>query len=156
MASHLNPEVQSQESASPPSESSRSDRESLLRAMAELDLAFSEDRALDVSNIFSKDARLMWPLMEDIVGRDSIREAFVEFMSMYTTVDWNPKREFIDVHEQRACSLGSFTETRSVRDGGATEKVFGRLLEIWQLSPDGKWEIIRMMTGRYAETELLS
>ncbi|MFX1416850.1 MAG: YybH family protein [Promethearchaeota archaeon] len=136
------------------SNSSSSNRDHLLEAMAGLDLAFSEDRALDVSNIFSEDARLMWPLMGDIVGRDSIREAFVEFMSMYTTVSWNPNREIIDVYEKRAYSLGSFTETRTTRGGGPTEKVFGRLLEIWQLSPDGKWEIFRMMTGRYAETEL--
>ncbi|MFX1264853.1 MAG: YybH family protein [Promethearchaeota archaeon] len=138
------------------SNSSSSNRDKLLEAMAELDLAFSEDRALDVSNIFSKDARLMWPLTEDIVGRDSIREAFAEFMSMYTTLSWNPNREFIDVYNQRAFSLGSFTETRTPREGGPTEKVYGRLLEIWQLSSDGEWEIIRLMTGRYAETEMLS
>jgi ketosteroid isomerase-like protein len=155
VANHMNHEEQSQESAIQLTEASRSDRESLLDAMAELDLAFSKDRALDLSNIFAEDARLMWPQMEDIVGRESIREAFVSLMSKYTTVSWNPKREFIEVYERRAYSLGGFVETRTPRDGGPTEKIYGRLLEIWQLSYDGKWEVIRMMTGRYSKTELL-
>jgi ketosteroid isomerase-like protein len=128
---------------------------SLLNTIAELDLAFSEDRALEVSNFFTEDARLMWPLMEDIVGREAIREAFVEFMSIYTTDLWNPKRELLDVYEQRAYTLGSFIEIRTPRDGKPTEKVYGRLLETWQLSSDGKWEITHLMTGRYADTELL-
>jgi ketosteroid isomerase-like protein len=154
MTNHLNSKAQSQESAIQITESRRSDRDSLLNAMTELDLAFSEDRALDLSNIFAEDARLMWPQMKDIVGRESIREAFAGLMSKYTTVSWNPKREFIDAYERRAISLGSFIETRTPLDGGPNEKIRGRLLEIWQLSSDDKWEVIRMMTGRYSETEL--
>jgi len=97
----------------------------------------------------------MWPHMEDIVGRESIREAFVGFVSKYKTNSWSPKRELIDVWERRAYTLGSFIEIRTPLDGGPAEKVFGRLLEIWQLSSDDKWEIVRLMTGRYADTELL-
>jgi ketosteroid isomerase-like protein len=152
---HLDSKKQSQEGATLLSESGSSYKESLLNAITELDLAFSEDRALDVSNIFAEDAHLMWPNMEDIVGRNSIREAFAGFISKYTTDSWRPSREIIDVNERRAYTLGSFIEIRTPLDGGATEKIHGRLLEIWQLSSDGKWEIIRLMTGRYADTEFL-
>jgi len=126
-----------------------------MKAIADLDLAFSEDRALDLSDIFAEDAQLMCIQMKDIVGRESIREAFAGLMSKYTTVSWNPKREFIDVHERGAISLGSFIETRTPLDGGPTEKIYGRLLEVWELSSHRKWEVIRMMTGRYSETQLL-
>jgi hypothetical protein len=74
-------------------------------------------------------------------------------MSEFTTNSWSLKRDLIDVYEWRAYTLGSFIEIRTPRNGGKTEKVFGRLLEIWQLSSDDRWEIIRLMTGRYADTE---
>ncbi len=154
MGNHIGHEEQSQESGPLSSESS-SHKESLLSTIAEMDLAFAQDRGSDVSDFFAEEARLMWPNNEDIVGREAIREAFVGFVSEYTTDSWDPKREFIEVYERHAYTLGSFIETRTTRDGGPTEKVYGRLLEIWQLSSDGKWEIIRLMTGRYADTELL-
>ena len=153
MANRLDNQDQSQEGYMLSFESDSSHRESLLSTIAELDLAFSEDRALDISNFFAEDARLMWPTLQDIIGRESIREAFVEFVSEFTANSFSPKRELIDVYERRAYTLGSFIEIRTPRDGGKIEKVFGRLLEIWQLSSDNRWEIIRLMTGRYADTE---
>ena len=129
--------------------------ESLLSVIAEFDRAFSEDRGSDVADFFAEDARLMWPLMEDIVGRESIREAFVDFVSRYTTNSWSPNREILDICGRRAYTLGWFIEIRTPLEGGPTEKVHGRLVEIWQLSSDEKWEVIRLMTGRYAETEFL-
>ncbi len=155
MANHTRYEEQSRESGALSSEPGNSHRESLLSTIAKLDLAFADDRATDVSDFFAEDARLMWPNNEDIVGRESIREAFVAFVSEYTTDSWDPKREFIEVHERQAYTLGSFIEIRTPLEGGPTEKVYGRLLEIWRLSSDDKWEIIRLMTGRYADTELL-
>ena len=136
-------------------ESEISHKESLLKTIAELDRTFSEDRGWDMGDFFAEDAILMFLFMEDLVGRESIRAGFVDFVSKYTTDSWIPKREFIDVYEQRAYILGSFIEVRTPLNGNPAEKVYGRLLEIWQLSSDGKWEIIRYMAGRYAETELI-
>jgi ketosteroid isomerase-like protein len=136
-------------------EARRSQEESLLSVIAELDQAFSEDRGSDVADFFAEDARLMWPHMENIVGRESIREAFVAFVSAYTTNSWSPSREIFDLCGRRAYTLGSFIEIRTPLEGGPTEKVHGRLLEIWQLSSGDRWEIIRLMTGRYADTEFL-
>jgi ketosteroid isomerase-like protein len=155
MTNHLISEKQPQEGRAALSEPSISHMESLLNTISELDRAFSEDRGWDVGGFFAEDGRLMWPHMADIVGRESIREAFDGFVSKFTTNSWRPKREIIDVYERRAYTHGSFIEIRTPRDGGPTEKVHGRLLEIWQLSSDDKWELIRQMTGRYADTELL-
>ena len=155
MRNHLNREVQAEDRTFRESESSRLHKESLLNAVAELHSAFSEHRALDMSNLFNEDAILMFPNTQDIVGRESIRAAFAEFMTMYRTKSFDTKQDFLDVGEQRATSLVKFLEIRTPTEGGPTEKVYGRLLEIWELSSEGKWEIIRMMTGRFSETEFL-
>ena len=136
-------------------QSSISHKESLLNRISELDRTFSEDRGRDMGDFFAEDAVAMFPYMKDLVGRETIREAYVVLVSKYTTNSWSPKRDFIDVGEQRAYTLGSFIEIRTPLEGGSSEKIFGRLLEIWQLSSNNEWEIIRLMGGRYADTELI-
>lgn len=155
MTSHANPEVKSKEGTGDVLNSSSSKRVTLMKAIAELHLAFSEHRPLDMSNLFSEDAILMFPGTADIVSRESIRGAFDDFMNMYTTISFEMDNEFIDIGEHRATYLAKFIEIRTPRGGGSTEKVYGRMLEIWELSSEGKWEVIRMMTGRYSETEFL-
>ncbi|MFX1369787.1 MAG: YybH family protein [Promethearchaeota archaeon] len=155
MTSHSNHEMQYKKNTGHEAESNQLSRESLLNAMKGLHSAFSEGRALDMSNLFSEDAILMSPNAPDIVGRELIQQAFVGFMETYETEAFEPKQEIIDVSERRAVSLGNFIEMRTPRDGRPTEKIYGRLLEIWELSSEGRWEVIRMMTGRYSETEYL-
>ena len=130
-------------------------KESLLKTIAKLDLTFSEDRGADMGDFFAEEATLMFHLMQDVVGRESIRNLFVKFVSMYTTDSWEPKRELIRVHERDAYTLGSFIEVRTKRDENTTERVHGRLLEVWKLSSDDKWELTHFMSGRYAETEII-
>jgi ketosteroid isomerase-like protein len=130
-------------------------KESLLKTIAKLDLTFSEDRGADMGDFFAEEATLMFHLMQDVVGRESIRNLFVKFVSMYTTDSWEPKRELIRVHERDAYTLGSFIEVRTKRDDNTTERVHGRLLEVWKLSSDDKWELTHFMSGRYAETEVV-
>ena len=130
-------------------------KESLLKTIAKLDLTFSEDRGADMGDFFAEEATLMFHLMQEVVGRESIRNLFVKFVSMYTTDSWEPKRELIRVHERDAYTLGSFIEVRTKRDENTTERVHGRLLEVWKLSSDDKWELTHFMSGRYAETEVI-
>ncbi|MFW9887950.1 MAG: hypothetical protein ACFFER_07200, partial [Candidatus Thorarchaeota archaeon] len=63
--------------------------------------------------------------------------------------------ELIRVYEREAYTLGSFIEVRTKRNEGVTETVYGRLLEIWELSSEDKWELTHFMSGRYAETEIV-
>ena len=130
-------------------------KESLLKTIAKLDLTFSEDRGADMGDFFAEEATLMFHLMQEVVGRESIRNLFVKFVSMYTTDSWEPKPELIRVHERDAYTLGSFIEVRTKRDDNTTERVHGRLLEVWKLSSDDKWELTHFMSGRYAETEII-
>lgn len=129
-------------------------KESLLKTIAKFDLTFSEDCGADMGNFFAEDAILMFPLMRDVVGRESIQNLFVKFVTMYTTDSWEPKRELIRVYERDAYTLGSFIEVRTKHIEGTTETVYGRLLEIWKLSSEDKWELTHFMSGRYAETEV--
>ncbi|MFX1580056.1 MAG: YybH family protein [Promethearchaeota archaeon] len=130
-------------------------KESLLKTIAKFDLTFSEDRGADMGDFFAQDATLMFPFMQDVVGRESIQNLFIKFVSMYTTDSWEPKRELIRVYERDAYTLGSFIEVRTKRNDGAKETVFGRLMEVWNLSSDDKWELTHFMSGRYAETEVV-
>ena len=130
-------------------------RESLLKAMEAFDRAFREHRPDDLAAMYAQDGRLMFPLMEDIVGRQPIAEVFTQFMSAYETESNELEREVIDICGERAYVLGRFIEVRTPRDGRPTEKVYGRIVEVWRHTDDGGWEVLHVMTGRYAETELL-
>ncbi len=129
------------------------ERKALLKTIADLDRTFSEDRAEDMGKFFAPNARLMFPNMEDILGRESIQQTFVDLMAEYSTDSFHPNRELIDIYVHRAYTLGSFIEIRTPLKGGPKEKIHGRLLEIWQRSSKGNWEIIRFMTGRYSDLE---
>jgi hypothetical protein len=61
----------------------------------------------------------------------------------------------IDIYGHRAYTLGSFIEIPTLLKRGSKEKIYGGLLEIWQRSSRGNWEIIRFMTGNYADLELI-
>jgi len=155
MTNHLIPNAISLDGASEESYHRGSNRDSLLSAIAKLHSAFANHRAINMSKLFREDAILMFPGTQDIVGRESIQEALVDFMTMYTTLSFETSEEFIDIGELRATYLAKFIEIRTPLNGEPTEKVYGRLLEIWELSSEGKWGVIRMMTGRYSETEFL-
>ncbi len=102
-------------------EARKSQEESLLSAIAGLDQAFSEDRGSDLADFFAEDARLLWPLTEDIVGRESIREALVQFVSTYTTDSWSPNREIIDICGRSLYACEFYRDTDTTRRGANRE-----------------------------------
>jgi hypothetical protein len=128
---------------------------SLLERMQAFDRTFSEDRGSEMGDFFSSEARLMWPFMEDITGRERIRAAFEQFVQDFTTISWKPEREIIGVGENKVFIVGRFLEDRAPREGGPAERVFGRWVEIWAGQPGGPWELDLVLTSRYAENELL-
>jgi ketosteroid isomerase-like protein len=127
----------------------------LLATQAAFDDAFSHDRGSEMGRFFSRDARLMWPDVEDIVGREAIRAAFEELIANFTTISWNPERTFTRAFEDMAISIGKFTEDRAPRLGGSAVRVFGRLVEYWSLGSDGTWTMDIALTSRYAEDQSL-
>ena len=127
----------------------------LLQAQAAFDETFSQDRGTEMGQFFSKDARMMWPDIEDIVGREAIRAAFEELIANFTTISWKPDRTLVQAFGDRAISIGRFTEDRAPRGGGSVVRVFGRLVEYWSKAPDGTWTMDIALTSRYAEDQPL-
>jgi ketosteroid isomerase-like protein len=131
----------------------REARRRLVAAMARFDETFAADRGTELGNLFTADARLMWPELEDIAGREAIRTALESFVAAYTTLSWQPDRGQPDICGDRAYTIGRFVEIRRPRDGGPTEKVYGRLVEQWRRDESGEWLLASVMTSRYAPAE---
>ena len=126
-----------------------------LRAMLDgFDAAFRADRGADVATFFTHDARLQWPEMEDIVGREAIQRAFADFTTAVHTISWQPSYQVVDVHGHRAYLLGRFVEVRQVRETGEVERVLGRIVYFCRRESDGAWRIAHAMTSRYGETTI--
>ncbi len=128
----------------------------LAEAITQFDEKFSEDLGSEMGRFFAQDARLMWPDIEDIVGRQAIANAFRELTDNFTTISWKPERSFVELSEDAAISVGRFIEERAPRAGGPAVRVFGRLVEVWSPGPDGTWTIKIALTSRYAEDEPLN
>ncbi|HEY7848364.1 MAG TPA: SgcJ/EcaC family oxidoreductase [Candidatus Limnocylindria bacterium] len=123
----------------------------LATLLAAYDAAFAADDADGVAELFAADARLQWPEMEDIVGREAIRQAFVDFVGTFHTVSWQPSYQVVEVLGDRAFLLGRFVERREVRGSGDVERVPGRLVLVCRREADGAWRITHAMTSRYGE-----
>ncbi len=108
-----------------------------------------------MGDFFAPDARLMWPSLEDIVGREHIRSAYERLAETYTTIAWQPERTVIGPSGRKVVTIGRFIEDRAPRSGGAAERIHGRLVEVWARKPDGGWELEVLLTSRYADSEQL-
>jgi ketosteroid isomerase-like protein len=128
---------------------------SLERVIHELDTVFSQDRGSEMGAFFAEDACLQWPSSEDIVGREQIRLAFEQLVATFTTLSWKPKRSLELFCDGKAVFVGNFIEDRKLKENNIKERVYGRIVEIWSESEDGKWVINLLMTSRYAETETI-
>ena len=64
---------------------------------------------------------------------------FEQLVATYTTLSWKPNRSLALVSDNSVAIVGDFIEDRQVRNDGAKERVFGRLVEIWSETEDGKW-----------------
>lgn len=127
----------------------------LLERIAQLDETFGNDRGEEMGEFFTLDARMMWPFMEAITGREAIQAAFVDFANAFTTLNWTPDRRLVHVHGDRAYVLGTFVEDRREKANGEAARVHGRLVEFWRLEEDGQWRVEALLTSRYAENEPL-
>jgi ketosteroid isomerase-like protein len=129
--------------------------ESLHLAMCRFDRAFSQGLETEIAELFSEDARLMWPGMEDIVGREAIRSALGEFFGQFTTLSFSPGRQIVELCGIKAFTIGKFIEDLAPKAGGPAQRVHGRLVELWSQTENGDWEISLVLTNRYAENEML-
>ncbi len=129
--------------------------EALRLAMSKLDYTFSQGLEAEMAELFSEDARLMWPGEEDIVGREAITSAFAEFFGQFTTLSYLPDRQIVEVCGNKVFIIGRFIEDFVPKTGGQVQRVHGRLVELWSQTENSDWKISLLLTGRYAENEML-
>lgn len=130
------------------------DRQGVEDLLARFDAAFRADDGRALGDLFAADARLQWPEMEDIVGREEIRSAFVELTEAFHTISWDPSYQVFDVHHDHAYLLGRFIETRRDVATGVFGYVPGRLFYRCHRQADRAWRFTHLMTSRYAEEQL--
>jgi ketosteroid isomerase-like protein len=130
--------------------------ESLQLAFSRLDSNFTGGRAEETAEQFAEDARLMWPGMDDIVGRKAIEAAFGEFFGEFDTLVFSPDRRMFEICGDKAFTIGKFIEGLALKSGGSVQRVHGRLVEMWLKTEKGEWQLGLMLTGRYAENEILA
>ncbi len=131
------------------------DEINLRKRIDDFDRAFLEENIEELIEFFAQDACLLWPAIPDIVGREAIQHAFEEFASVFDNLVWEPMRQVVEIHPTRAYTLGSFIEIRRPWNGGSRTKIYGRMVEFWEVDADGKWRVKWLMTSRYGEDEQL-
>lgn len=129
------------------------DRQGVKDLLGRFDAALRADDGAALGDLFAPDARLQWPGIEDIIGREEIRSAYVELTDAFHTISWEPSYQVFDVHADQAYLLGRFSETRRDVATGAIEHVPGRIVYRCQRQADGAWRITHLMTSRYAEED---
>jgi len=131
--------------------------QSLLLAFNRLDNAFSRSSAHETASLFSEGGRLMWPSMEDIVGREAIESALAEFFDGFTLIaPFSPERQVVEVGGNRVFALGRFTEDLQPNSDAPAYRVHGRIVEIWSRTNGDAWQLDVLLTSRYAENEALT
>ncbi|MEX2136743.1 MAG: nuclear transport factor 2 family protein [Chloroflexota bacterium] len=133
------------------SQGSRIQLEAAQRAFDDL---FRHDAGAALAGCFADDAQLLWPEQPAIAGPEAIGEAFAEFVAGFETISFEPMYDLVAVEGPLAAVVGSFIETRRSRREHLVERVYGRLAYTWRLDA-GKWRVMRLMTSRYAPTEVV-
>lgn len=139
-----------------PVQGSPKSSDSLHLTFSKLDRTFSQGQVNEVAKQFAEDARMLWPGIDDIVGREAIRAAFAEFFEQFTTLSFSHDRQLIEVFREKAFTIGRSIEDLAPKGGGPAQRIHGRMVELWAQTESGDWEITLLLTSRYAENEMLS
>jgi ketosteroid isomerase-like protein len=130
-------------------------RERLHAAQAAFDDLFRHDDGVAMGAWFTPDAQVLWPDGPAIVGPAAIGQAFAEFATEFETISHQPTYDLVEVAPRLAVWAGTFAEVRGGRQTRIVERVYGKLVVVWRLEPSGAWRCVRLMTGRYAPTEVV-
>lgn len=124
------------------------DVERAMAEIAEVRNAFWEAHergdAEALASAVTEDAVLFAPGMDDVSGRDALREAARQMFSAWTIEDFTIVEQEMRVHLPFAYELATYTETITVGDGPAAA-VRGRYLLVWRKDDDGVWRVNRNM-----------
>ena len=108
--------------------------------------AWRRNDADAVATMFTDDAILLLPNVENVRGRAAIR-AFVANVFSTTKVDrLDVTIEELDLHGDTAYERGSYSEGYTVHGQGA-KRERGRYIMVWKQQPGGAWKIHRFLAN---------
>jgi uncharacterized protein (TIGR02246 family) len=125
----------------------------LLEAVEALDRAWRDGLAEEFGDLLAEDAVQLLNNQEAVVGREAIKQGFARTAAAFDLSNYAPEYDLIDVHGDHAYVLGSFDEVLRPGTGGPGRRVQGRLVVFWRREPNGRWRIVRFLTGRSAPDE---
>ncbi len=100
-----------------------------------------------ITNLYTPDARLMEPGIDDVVGRIAIRSLLTfAFSQRARTVDIRMMPREVNGYEGVIYDQGDYIETVAPQGNprGAYD-VYGRYFAVWVQQPDDTWKIARIM-----------
>jgi uncharacterized protein (TIGR02246 family) len=92
---------------------------------------------------------------ETLRGHAAIAEPFRRAFEAHDTSSWLAETEMLDVIDDHACAVRSYTETLVPRDGGPRRAVVGRLVSCLRREADGRWRIAVQMNNHTRPIEEL-
>ncbi len=115
-------------------------------AIAEAGKAFwnaHESGDADALAVLVTDSAVLFaPGMEEVRGRDALRDAAQQMFAMMTIGDFTIIEQELEVRGSSAYELATYSETIQIGDGDATP-VRGRYLLVWRKEADGAWRVDR-------------
>jgi uncharacterized protein (TIGR02246 family) len=106
--------------------------------------AHEQGDAEALASAVTEDAVLLAPGMDDVRGRDALREAARQMFSAWTIEDFTIVEQEMRIHLPFAYELATYTETIRIADS-SPRLVRGRYLLIWHKDDDGVWRVDRNM-----------
>ncbi len=100
--------------------------------------------ATALAELVTETGVLLGPGMEEVRGRDALRDAAEQMFGMMTIRDFTILSLEVEVHGSSAYELATYSETIQVGDGDATA-VRGRYLIVWRQEEGGMWRVDRNM-----------
>lgn len=133
--------------------SKRSVREQISAAWAIYRRALLQGDVETLIDLFTEDALLMEPDVEDLVGREAIGRFIRQVLpDMHVTAMRNETIE-LDIYKRVAYELGHYEQT--LRPAKNRILVYpGRYFAVWRRQPDDRWKLHRLLLNLSARTQL--
>jgi uncharacterized protein (TIGR02246 family) len=131
-------------------------KEGVMALLRAHDAAFARGDAGAYAALFCGDARLLLLHNRAIEGREAVEERWRSFFARYDTSAWATDPELVEVHDDRAYTLSTYTETLVPRGDGPRISVAGRLVAFARRESDGAWRIAMLMNSHTRPMEELT
>ena len=125
-----------------------SSRETIVSASDRFWAALHHGDADTASAMSSEDVVVMSPGADEIRGRENLKNAIVQTMSMMKITDFTIVNREIDVYDSSAYELTTYTETLHMADK-PPQNVRGRYLLVWKRDNTGSWSVHRNLYNFY-------